>query len=517
LSILVLLAPMTAAPAQSPAIYALVVGIDAYASQGGQLKDLKGAVNDALDIEAALRQLGAKRVIRLIDGEARRQAIIDSWNTLRAEARPGDTFIFTYSGHGGQEPERIKGSEADGKDEVLLLGRFRNVRPFNAERIIDDELRAWIDELRGINVIVIIDSCHSGTATRSTMNEEPSVRFAGNYGAIVDDPIPLGPAQPESVPGASPQEFFVGAGADDQQIAEFMLDGKMRGVLSHYFARALRGEADADRDGVLTRGELATYLRNNIAVRSQNLQRPQVEFSGAPDQPVFRVAAPQPTTVRAGSLAVALRDAGAAEQASATQLLRNVRIVPDHADALLAWRASTGDVFTATDLVAEKIDNAARMQGVVDRWRAIDVVRQMVERRSMAVSIRDGDRRRIEYEKVCIEVPEATADTPHLTILNLAGDGTVQFLGTEAETRGAVAGCPRGALGPFAVKPPFGADHVIVIGTAGRPPSELRDSLRRLDGKVQSDRLIGLLTALANEQHGRARVGLVGLYTAARR
>ncbi len=507
-----------APPASAQAIHALVVGIDVY-SRHGQLKDLKGAVNDARDIEAALRELGATRIVRLLDDEARRDAILGAWAELRAAAKSGDTLIFTYSGHGGQEPERIRGSEADGKDEVMLLGRFRTTRPFNYERIVDDEWRARIDDARDLNVVMLFDSCHSGSATRSSVNEEESVRFAGNYGAIEDDAVPLAPARPESAPGASDHELYIGAGADAQRVPELRIDGAMRGALSYHFARALRGAADVDRDGVLTRGELAAYLRNNVAITSGNLQRPTIEFSGAADRPVFRVAASPPVRIEAPAIELALRDAAPEQEAAARQLLRDVRLVPDRGGATLTWRPATGEVFTANDLVAERIDGAARLQGVIDRWRALAVARQLAERRSLAVRIREGDRRHVPGERVCMEIEASVADTLRLVVFNLAGDGTVQFLGTEADARGAAPGCPRGALGPFPVTSPFGADHVVVVAAPApeaQPLVPLVEALRRLDGRIEAQRVIALLAGLARDAPP-PRVGIVGLYTAARR
>ena len=100
---------------------ALVVGIDQYRYKPA----LKGAVNDARAIRAALEAAGVRDIVLLLDDQATREAIRDAWNRQVAKAQPGDTLIFTYAGHGGQEPNWIPGNEADGKDETLVLGGFR--------------------------------------------------------------------------------------------------------------------------------------------------------------------------------------------------------------------------------------------------------------------------------------------------------------------------------------------------------------------------------------------------------
>ena len=94
-------------PVTAEELYGLVVGIDDYV---GTRNDLAGAVNDANDIGNVLKQLGAKKLIRLLDGAATRDSLIGAWNELMDLAQRGDTIIFSYAGHGDQEPETA-GSE----------------------------------------------------------------------------------------------------------------------------------------------------------------------------------------------------------------------------------------------------------------------------------------------------------------------------------------------------------------------------------------------------------------------
>jgi hypothetical protein len=97
--VLCLLGP---APALAANLYGLVVGIDDYVGSGN---DLEGAANDANDIARALSAAGATEVVRLIDDEASKDRIAAAWDALVAKAAPGDTIVFSYAGHGGQEPE----------------------------------------------------------------------------------------------------------------------------------------------------------------------------------------------------------------------------------------------------------------------------------------------------------------------------------------------------------------------------------------------------------------------------
>ena len=86
-------------------------------------------------------------------------AILKAAKTLKR----GDTFFLTYSGHGGQVPdsngdEGCFGDTKDGMDETWCL--------FDRE-LIDDELAALYARFRaGVRILVLSDSCHSGSVTR---------------------------------------------------------------------------------------------------------------------------------------------------------------------------------------------------------------------------------------------------------------------------------------------------------------------------------------------------------------
>jgi hypothetical protein len=68
--------------------------------------------------------------------------------------------VITYSGHGGQLPD-MNNDEEDGLDETWCL--------FDGE-LLDDELgNLWTLFPEGIRILVISDSCHSGTVTKAML------------------------------------------------------------------------------------------------------------------------------------------------------------------------------------------------------------------------------------------------------------------------------------------------------------------------------------------------------------
>lgn len=134
---------------------ALTVGINAYASA-----PLSGCVNDAMDWRGALQQRGYY-VGTLLDENATKETILDALRTRVAASRFGDRLVFQYSGHGSWVPD-LSGDEPDRRDEVLCAIDYEN-----GGLITDDELAEVFAQKRfGVRIMVISDSCHSGSVNR---------------------------------------------------------------------------------------------------------------------------------------------------------------------------------------------------------------------------------------------------------------------------------------------------------------------------------------------------------------
>ncbi len=270
---------MTAKTAAAADTYGLVIGIDDYQHINPKLD---GAVNDARDVADALRKAGARDVRLLLNRDAGRDAIMAAWRDLLGEARKGDTLVFHYAGHGGQEPEHIKGSEPTGYDSTLLLADFALTGQGTYERIVDDELGAMFKRVSdaGVNLLVAIDACHSGTMTRAFGNPaiaKPRVRAVAYLpiSPAEDRLPPLDPAWAK-IPAELPHVYYFGAVQDNEESPEVEIDGRWRGALSWSLAEGLRGAADANRDGVVTVEELRDYILDQIRMKLEGQQHPSV-------------------------------------------------------------------------------------------------------------------------------------------------------------------------------------------------------------------------------------------------
>jgi hypothetical protein len=170
----------------TPNLYALLIGVDHYLPNklpdGTSYQSLGGCVRDITHMEEFLRsKLGIPKehILRLTASntgateppEPRKQwptyeNMVTAFQRLTDIAQPGYRVIIHYSGHGGRVPTKfpdLKG--ANGLDEALVPTDIGNS---TARYLRDIELAHILKTMvdKGLIVTIILDSCHSGGATR---------------------------------------------------------------------------------------------------------------------------------------------------------------------------------------------------------------------------------------------------------------------------------------------------------------------------------------------------------------
>ena len=119
-------------------------------------------------MDALAEALGYAPRTMLLTKDATVNNVVSAIGTASETLTAGDTLFLTYSGHGGQVPDsggdegeqgtNEFGERTDGQDETWVL--------FDRQ-LIDDELyELWRSFAPDVRIIVLSDSCHSGTATR---------------------------------------------------------------------------------------------------------------------------------------------------------------------------------------------------------------------------------------------------------------------------------------------------------------------------------------------------------------
>ncbi|HEX5787371.1 MAG TPA: caspase family protein [Woeseiaceae bacterium] len=134
------------------AYHALVIGIDDYEF----MNPLQTAVNDAGSIREVLVERFGFRVRYLEDPT--RNEILEMLNTLRKELTEKDNLLIYYAGHGTLEEVNDRGYWLP-----------RDAKPDdNTNWIPNYQLTDLLNIMSARHVLVISDSCYSGTITRSS-------------------------------------------------------------------------------------------------------------------------------------------------------------------------------------------------------------------------------------------------------------------------------------------------------------------------------------------------------------
>ena len=137
----------------------LHIGINDYPGTGS---DLSGCVNDANDWRETMEARDFQAT-SLLDGEATKSNMLEAISKIVADTGRDDIAVITYSGHGTWVPDEDD-DEADGRDEALCPHDITQ-----GQVLTDDELYDIFGERkRGARIIMISDSCHSGTVSRAS-------------------------------------------------------------------------------------------------------------------------------------------------------------------------------------------------------------------------------------------------------------------------------------------------------------------------------------------------------------
>jgi hypothetical protein len=220
--------------------HALCIGINDYPGTGS---DLSGCVNDAHDWAEELTKRGFG-VETMLDSQATGAAMRAGMRRLLGNAGRGDSVVITYSGHGTWVRDD-NGDEPDGRDEALCPYDIATEGP-----LLDDELYDILCEReRGVRVVMISDSCHSGTVARfapSTRTDADRVRFLPP--AVFLDPAEAARAAklPRVSAGRPRHAALLMSGCTDLEFSyDAHFDARPNGAFTYFALRTLR-ELPAD-------------------------------------------------------------------------------------------------------------------------------------------------------------------------------------------------------------------------------------------------------------------------------
>lgn len=153
------------------------------ASYSGWTGDLNSCEFDANDLAAICAARGFQ-TNTLITESATSKAVLAAINAAAAELAKGDLFLISYSGHGGQMAD-TSGDESDRLDETWVL---------YDRQLLDDELyQCWARFAAGVRIVVLSDSCHSGSIVKAQLDA------AGSHAELLREVFARGRFMPKDV------------------------------------------------------------------------------------------------------------------------------------------------------------------------------------------------------------------------------------------------------------------------------------------------------------------------------
>jgi len=232
-------------------IWAVVVGIASY----NHMPTLKYTDDDAYQIYAFLKSpeggaIPDERISLLIDESASRKRILSEMENTFSKADENDVIMLYYSGHG--LPGSFLPIDFDGYNNVLKHHEIKDI----------------LDKSEAKHKIVFADACHSGSmlAMKSPFDATRMKSFLDGF---------------ESASAGT--AMFTSSKSEEISMET---SGLRQGIYSHYLIRGLSGEADTDRNKIVTISELYSFVNKGVREYSSNRQTPVIAGNYDDNMPV---------------------------------------------------------------------------------------------------------------------------------------------------------------------------------------------------------------------------------------
>ncbi|EGX47074.1 hypothetical protein AOL_s00097g120 [Orbilia oligospora ATCC 24927] len=259
---------------------AILIGTNFYIRgserQDTSFSDLKGCVEDVNQVEKLLHELFAPdklSVIRLTatapeNGENEPKEPQSDWptyeNIIKAftkvteEAKPNDIVYIHYSGHGARVKTIFPDPEHREFDEALVPTNINSGGKYLRDREISLLIEKMVE--KELLVTLILDSCHSGGANRSSENKTARGASSRDFNILDRDRYTISPkTELDSITwgkrskdtkrgvkvgnhwSLEPRGYaFLAACGADEFASEATFNGKTQGLLTYNFINTIR-------------------------------------------------------------------------------------------------------------------------------------------------------------------------------------------------------------------------------------------------------------------------------------
>lgn len=219
-------------------IWAVVVGVSTYE----HMPTLRFTDDDAYRFYAFLKSPEGGALVNdqiqvLIDENATRNNILTALQETLLKADKNDVIVFYFSGHG-----------LEGSFIPVDYDGFNN-------RLYHDEIKNIFNKSQAKHKMIFADACYSGSLLAM---KSPTHQMMHKYYESF-----------ENTKGGL--AFFTSSQGEEISLED---GGLRQGIFTHYLIRGLNGEADKDRNKIVTIEEIASFVRKNVQEYTAKVQTP---------------------------------------------------------------------------------------------------------------------------------------------------------------------------------------------------------------------------------------------------
>jgi len=223
--------------------FAVVIGINNYEKWPA----LEFAINDAKAIRKKLEATGFNDITTIFDKEAtQRRILTELFHSLPQKVGRNDRVLFYFAGHGQTE------DLPNGGKRGYIIPVDADTSNYTGTAISMEQVRSLSSRIAAKHILYVMDSCYSGIGLSRSLGAAPKI---SDYIRKISSMRVV---------------QIITAGGKGEQVQE----KAGHGLFTTYFLRALEGEADINKDNVVTGTELGAYLRPSVSNASQQSQTP---------------------------------------------------------------------------------------------------------------------------------------------------------------------------------------------------------------------------------------------------